>query len=87
MILRQALEDVRGSESIQPYNIPEERRQYEAALRRHDWSHEFSDDYLVVRAGREELHALREMQRRLDPEFSLWNVWCHPACRNGRNYA
>lgn len=73
--------------AIKPHNIPDERLQYEQALRRHDWSHEFSDDGLVARAGRDELRALREMQRRLDPGFALWNVWCHPACRDGRAYA
>lgn len=72
--------------AIKPHQIPEERLAYEQALRRHDWSHEFSDEYEYARRGRAELAALREMQRRLDPGFDIWNVWCHPSCRNGRGY-
>lgn len=72
--------------AIAPSPINPERVAYELALRRHDWSHEFSDDGDAYRRGRAELQALREMQPRVDPKFALWNSLCPAQCRDGQAY-
>lgn len=59
---------------------------YVQALKDHDWSHEFSDDFRVWQAGSRQLDALYAMRVRLDPDYSVWNQHCHPACTNGRRY-
>jgi hypothetical protein len=60
---------------------------YRNLLRRHDWTHEFSDDARWRNRGRAELEQLRQLQRELDPDFRLWNAMCRPACKDGRAYS
>jgi len=69
--------------------IPDQLRRsaYVSALARFDWSHEFSDDASVARAGRRRLEELRHEQEQIDPDFAIWNKHCHPACKNGARYA
>ena len=55
------------------YPEPIEMQNYRAALKRHDWDHEFSDDPLIYKRGREKLWALRKQQSILDPFFRVWN--------------
>lgn len=64
-----------------------ERCSYETALRKHDWSHEFSDDGNVYRRGRAELAALREQQARIDRDWRIWNSIAPTQCANGRSYS
>lgn len=64
-----------------------QRADYEVALRKHDWSHEFSDDFDAYRKGRQELQALRKQQARIDPLFVIWNSIAPPQCRGGRSYS
>lgn len=64
-----------------------ERAGYVAALRMHDWSHDWSDDHRVYSRGRDELKALREQQQRIDPSFSIWNSIAPTQCANGRSYS
>jgi hypothetical protein len=48
-------------------------QEYQAALKRHDWSYEYSDDGQAYRKGRDEREALSAAQPILDPDFSIWN--------------
>ncbi len=57
------------------------REQYLATLREHDWSHEFSDDGIQYRRGRDSLAALRAAQPLVDPHFSDWNEHAPPGYR------
>lgn len=63
------------------------REAYIKALKAHDWSSQFSDSADVAQRGREALRELKHLQRELDPEFEVWNTYCHPKCRDGREYA
>lgn len=49
---------------------------YIVALRAMDWQQEFSDDGRVWRRGQEALQPLRVVQRDLDPDGVLWNLYC-----------
>jgi hypothetical protein len=60
--------------AIRPFPVAPERLAYEQALRRFDWSFEFSDDGAVVRRGRAALAELREQQQRLDPRGAIWRA-------------
>lgn len=55
--------------------------QYLRLLQAHDWTFEHSDDQSVWHRGVAELDLLRGMQRRLDPDLSIWNVNCPPDFR------
>ena len=46
---------------------------YIKALLAMDWQFQFSDDQAVWRQGTSDYAALREMQRTLDPTYSIWN--------------
>ena len=48
-------------------------QQYEADLRHHDWSYEYSDDFVVYRRGRSELVLIKQKQITLDPDAKIWN--------------
>ena len=48
-------------------------QQYEADLRHHDWSYEYSDDFEVYRRGRSELELIKQKQIKLDPDAKIWN--------------
>jgi hypothetical protein len=50
------------------------RAEYMVALKRHDWSYEFSDDYSAYRAGNAQRFSLKESQPIVDPMFDLWNA-------------
>lgn len=68
-----------------PAESPEVAK-YRTLLRRHDWGHEFSDDWRWRQRGREELAKLRQLQAQLDPDFRIWNAVGHPWCRDGAAY-
>lgn len=51
-----------------------ERLAYIEALKRHDWTHEYSDDGRAYEAGRDSLRALKRMQPVVDPDGALWNA-------------
>lgn len=67
---------------------PEDARvaSYRALLRRHDWAHEFADDFRAYSRGRAEREHLLAEQKAVDPDFRIWNAHCHPWCRDGRAY-
>jgi hypothetical protein len=46
---------------------------YKTALRRHDWFHPHSDDYLVCRRGQDDLDFICRMQKAVDPDYEIWN--------------
>ena len=48
-------------------------QQYEADLRHHDWTYEYSDDFEVYRRGRSELMLITRKQVELDPDAKIWN--------------
>ena len=50
---------------------------YKVALVLADWQFEYSDDGSVYRKGRENMDALNEKQKRLDPSAAIWNQHCH----------
>jgi hypothetical protein len=50
---------------------------YVDALCRHDWLYEYSDDPRVFAKGRESWNRIRAMQPAVDPQFELWNKYCH----------
>lgn len=49
------------------------RADYVAALRRHDWSFEHSDDMRAIRAGRESLKGLVAERAAIDADGAIWN--------------
>lgn len=60
-----------------------ERSTYEAALRKHDWDFDHSDDHSVYTRGRAELKALQEQQRRVDANFRIWDSLAPASHRRG----
>lgn len=46
---------------------------YVEHLEYHDWYFNYSDDHRVWSAGNDAQHVLRAEQKRLDPDFYLWN--------------
>ena len=63
--------------------LAQRRAAYVAALLRHDWSHEYSDDQTVWARGRAERAALTKMQAELDQSLTLWNQHAPSAYRIG----
>jgi hypothetical protein len=59
---------------------------YRALLRRHDWTHEFSEELRWVQRGRAELAELQALQKEVDPDFHIWNTHCHRLCKDGAAY-
>lgn len=51
-----------------------QRAEYVELLKRFDWQFEFADDFSVVRAGREQLRRLRELQPFVDADRALFNA-------------
>ncbi len=50
------------------------KAQYITALRKHDWSHEFSDDARKVREGQAVLAQLRQEADEIDADRAIWNA-------------
>lgn len=48
------------------------KAEYVDALRRMDWSFEFSDDHRAYTAGRKALQRLHELRALCDPDGSIW---------------
>lgn len=58
-----------------PTRTPEptdEREQYEALLKAHDWFYEYSDDHRVWQAGVTERRRIQSMKQRVDPDGSIY---------------
>ena len=47
---------------------------YVHALTRHDWHYEYSDDHAAWLRGNAERAALQQIQRQLDPDYTVWNA-------------
>jgi hypothetical protein len=50
-----------------------EMEAYRAALQKHDWWYEMSDDWSVWRDGKNRREQLESLQRILDPDLTVWN--------------
>lgn len=50
------------------------RAEYMIALKRHDWSFQYSDDHTAWRNGNAKRFELNELQPLVDPLFDLWNA-------------
>lgn len=48
-------------------------QEYRENLARHDWTYNYSDDYGVWRKGDTMYKLLSATQKRLDPDFAIWN--------------
>lgn len=48
---------------------------YRAALERHDWHFEFSDDHSVYERGRAERKSLDSMRNMIDRNGAIWNEY------------
>lgn len=60
---------------------------YVQALKDHDWAHPMCDEHARWIKGCNELARLRRTQQQIDQDFVLWNLSCHPNCKNGASYA
>lgn len=60
---------------------------YISALMYMDWSYDFSDDHYFWQRGVNALGRLKAAQKRLDPDYKVWNEHCNPKCKNGVAYA
>lgn len=49
--------------------------QYIAALMRHDWQFEATDDFAAYLRGRTERKKLEEAAKELDPDKALWKMY------------
>lgn len=48
---------------------------YRAALTKHDWFYEFSDDHATWGNGRNQEARLRLMAKTLDPDLTIWKQY------------
>ncbi len=48
---------------------------YEAALKKHDWTYDYSDDHSVWKRGQAEQKRLEALQSRIDPTKEIWNKY------------
>lgn len=55
--------------------------EYRKLLNEHDWTFEYSDDGRNYRKGLDQRANLLGMQKRLDPDFAIWNEICPPQYR------
>lgn len=77
-------EDIFKRLGVPPESI--EMQAYRAALKRHDWSHEFSDDGVIYNRGRESLLRLKTQQQLLDPQFQIWNAFAPPGYQHDHHH-
>ena len=62
-------------------NAPEtDMEKYIHRLKYQDWHFEWSDDHRVWRAGKDSYSLLEEMQKKLDPDFKVWNEHAPEDC-------
>lgn len=57
-----------------------EMQRYMRDLNSFDWSHEYSDDWSVVKRGQARLCQLRQVQVRLDPTGEIWMQFMPKGC-------
>jgi rubrerythrin len=69
LILSQLTED----EYIEYHQNESDVAGYVTLLRIHDWQYQFSDDQQVWKKGNNERQRLEALQRKLDPDQSIWN--------------
>lgn len=60
----------------EPIEDTEEMRAYKEALRRHDWTYQYSDDYRYWAAGQASWDRITSMAKRLDPDLLVMNEVC-----------
>lgn len=56
-------------------------QEYYTALTFHDWYYQYSDCHRVWEAGQNAMDKLRQMQKELDPDFSIWNQYAPTDCK------
>jgi hypothetical protein len=49
--------------------------EYREMLEAHDWFFQFSDDATVYRKGLSAESDLREAQKHIDPDYTIWNTY------------
>jgi hypothetical protein len=55
--------------------------EYTAALKRHDWFYEYSDDHKVWTRGREQARALNAARQEHDKGYEIWNQYAPKDCQ------
>jgi phosphoribosyl-AMP cyclohydrolase len=55
--------------------------QYREALRTHDWYYSYSDDHQAWKKGEESSKTLSALQKFLDPDYSIWNLYAPDDCK------
>jgi len=58
---------------------------YSAALTKHDWWHEWSDDGTVYERGHKQQKLLEQTADRLDRDYAIWNTIAPADCRKRRD--
>lgn len=56
---------------------------YKAALKKHDWEHDHSDDGRIASLGRAELRRLTDEAAEIDPDNAIWNSIAPKGYRRG----
>ncbi len=59
-------------QALAPFSPPSDLARYHNLLSRMDWQYEFSDDHSVYIRGKKMLDELRELQKQVDPDGSIW---------------
>lgn len=54
---------------------------YKKLLSRHDWFYPFAEDYSAWKAGSEQWAEIDGMQKRVDPDWSIFNEYAPEACK------
>lgn len=54
---------------------------YKKMLKAHDWMYQWADDARIFNAGHREHQELKRTQQTLDPDFEIWDQFCHPEYR------
>ena len=79
-VMRSYADSLAGSTETEAAALMAEAN-YVAALCRHDWYFSRSDDHRVFKDGERSWAEISKAQPVLDPEYKLWNRYCHPDFR------
>lgn len=63
------------------HNMTNELELYKAKLKAQDWYYMYSDDFRAFSEGQQKSFQLRDLQRRLDPNGTIWNQFAPADCR------
>lgn len=79
-VMRSYADSLAGSTETEAAALMAEAN-YVAALCRHDWYFSRSDDHRAYKAGEMSWSYIAAAQPVLDPDYKLWNTYCHPDFR------